>query len=284
MKSDESGKEVFAEESLTDQYLVKRINQIEEKIARENRSWLRRSSALIGILALFISSATGIFTIWEKVIIEPSLTYEKDIEKVRSTIRRLLEIKREVAYLSGLGDAYVAPQTGTVYSDLEIELQKVDVLIRDLNYNFNFKEYEILGESYQVIGDNESARYYFERALNVARDKLRQAQALTLLGITLFSPGNTQDLKTAREKFSKSVELLNGVRNKLAIGVRFMSYLGWIHSEMAYGDCDRARTLFNEAKTNVPLKDNSETKIRFMSTMLEWKKTENLTCHYEWHW
>lgn len=232
----------------TDQkYLVdfsSRLKVIEDKLEKNERSFIRRFGVWGGLVALIISIIAGGIGIYDRIQTEIDkhdqnvvvaseiaeklnsistefikVQSEKDPEKLyRLSMLWNAEISRHISNLQAMGDAVIR------------DMRSADLLV--LSYHFlnqNFPEQSI------KISDF---------ALANAPNELMRAEAFKHRAIAKFAKQDVESLQSGRQDMAEAMNIIKGHTGPNGDGTRSGIFLNWILLEAVAGQCEAARDIF----------------------------------------
>lgn len=225
----------------------KKVEEVQQRVEAEKRSWSRRSAVLASSLALFISILSGGFNVYDQAVLRPSQANEDSLGELRRTIGRLTEINWKLAELSTDENLQKVRVVQMIANGEKVSLlQRADQIIDALGPRIGLSEYLTLSLEHLNFGDSERAVRYAEAGIAAAATPAFKAEAHRNLGRALFAPGSTQDLARGRQSFAESLKLASGLSAYQSSNLLVSLYSEWAFNEAAFGDCDRAVALYEE--------------------------------------
>jgi tetratricopeptide (TPR) repeat protein len=124
-------------------------------------------------------------------------------------------------------------------------------------------EYLMIAVTYDNIDDVNSAKRYFETALQRAEDDINRGIITRSYARFCFSQG---EYDSARERYGKAVEIFSGDSDRMKEN-RGETYYRWAKSEFERGFLERADGLFKLSRENFESKSNIVTRERSLALL-----------------
>lgn len=286
MNTSNSGQQTAASEFFQAPFdLITRLTRVEERVERDDKSWFKRSGVMIGYIALIISTVTGAYTVWEKTITEPRKQNEKKIEEVRRIADRLVAINYGLVEVQAEGDIQkLAALSRAANSEKFGLLSRADRLIGELDYEFDFSEYFILASEHLRFGNTARAQVFAKRAAAASIGSESKAEALRGVAEAMMSPGEGQNVNEARDTYQQALDLATRSETYSARAVKVNIYSSWIIGETFFGDCNRAKTLYDELTEEPDLNRLATTELSFAVQYIRQQNGAQSSCDYTPNW
>ena len=223
-----------------------RLARLEGRADAEDKSLARKLGQWIALLALTISIATGGFQVYENIILRERGEIAADRKTLAEYVRRITELNSRVASMHFSQKGNLATQVLAK----TLNLEKISIL--GLAHDLLSKREEIasfaslitLSYEHLSFGNTARARVYSHRALLLATTDVERVVAQRIEAQTLFAPGKGQSLLRARKMFSRSLAATRNIEVFFRAELFADIYRNWILSELAFGDCEKAKELW----------------------------------------
>ena len=245
---------------------------------------MKRSSSFVGVVALFFSITVGGYTIWEKAVVEPRKSEASKTEDIRRIVSRIGELNRQVIDAQYENVAKAAALGRLANGEKLGLLSKAESIIESIEHRFDFSEYFVLAFEQLNAGNNELAIRYYELAYQAAPKDLPKAEALRGYAQAVFAQGPNQDIDYTRTQFQKALNHASKAKTYVALASQLNIYVAWTVSEIFFGDCDKATSLFKELLSRRNLQSVAAREFEFAKSSIFESAGGQLACRNKPHW
>lgn len=221
----------------------RKVEEVEQRVEAEKRSWSRRSTVLASTLALLISILSGGFNVYDQAVLRPSQAAEDSLAELRRTVSRLTEINWKLAELEASSPNTVRTVQMIANGEKVSLLQRADQIVDALGPRVGLSEYITLAVEHLSFGEGKRAIRYAEAAVALAGSPGLRAEAMRYRARALFMPGPTQDIEAARATYAEGLTVAAEMAELQSPGILISFYTDWALNESLFGDCDRIVTL-----------------------------------------
>ena len=257
-----------------------------------DRPWHKNPSTMISALALSVSLALGLFTIYDQQKERSIQSIADKKHQLRQILDKFLDAQYEAIDLERMAHSDEKISRGIlVNASRQILLEEAQAAINDLDDNASVSSLIFLGYEFQYNGDFDSAKDYFQRALekianyrgkstnkdfNIEISALRSIAALYMIPNT-----GMKNLRKSRIFWKRAVNLLNNKKYDYGIYSLANTYLAWSQAEFFTGNEEEAKELLHLSRNETekisylnPLRESHLTEID--KTLSYYKNPENL--------
>lgn len=227
-----------------------RISKIEGKLDdKASKGFKQKLSESGGLIALFLSIGIGSFTLYDKLVAQPSRDEIQQRISFRANITELSSIEARIAGL----DWQIKPQSAMAESRaltpqilaLIVKITEADKMMPNV---MKFADRLLVAQKFENFGQLQDASKHADLALENATDQIQRANAnWTRARIR----GHQNKFTEMRELYALTVAEFKSIGLKSMAGSVMDVYGQWISFELSNSECGIARTVFSDMKLDL---------------------------------
>ncbi len=196
-----------------------------------------------GIVALALSITIGIFTVYDKAVVQPREDRAMATNELRNDLNTLSNIAAKLAALDWSGNFQAAQAQAQTWTPQRLALlDKIAKLDKQLPGTLMLADRYLLILQYESFGRFAEALEQVELAFKIAEGPFQVADAYWAKARI---SGGSGDIQTMRDTYPLAVKELRSVGFKTTAFMILQIYLDWIGQELGKGSCDVARQVHN---------------------------------------
>ena len=225
-----------------------RLATLEGKIEKEKAKGLKKSlSEYGGILALIVSVVIGVFTVYDKIIIQPIKEEAIELESFRKDINTLAQLSAQISSLNWAGNPAAAQAQAQNLTPQKIALiENIERYGEMYPDKFKFADRLMLVNENELFSWHKKAIIHAKKALEISGDSLQKANAYWAIARINGRLNKLPDMRTYYEKAINEFEKVGLNSNAVAV---MQIYTQWVYIELIQNEsCDPARKVFDAMK------------------------------------
>ena len=231
---------------------LERIAVIENRLKEEQKSLARKLGQYGGLIALILSILIGIYTVYDKMILEQDRENAKNQAEMHRIVARITEINWKLIEL-GFQNApeKLEPLVKNANGEKIALLEQASSLSQSLGEQVGLAASILLSSENLNFGKNDRALFHANTAMALADTAGFRAMSLRYRGRALFASGSTQDIEQARKDFQGSIQLAKESSSTQEHYIVVNTYADWIILEAMFGDCNAGKRTRSEAEQEI---------------------------------
>lgn len=225
-----------------------RIAALEGKLDKEKAKGLRQHlSEYGGILALVLSIVIGVFTIYDKVVIQPQREVAAELDTFRKDLDTLVQLSAQIFSLDWTGNPNAAQLQAQSLSPQRIALvEKIERFGEEHPDKLKFADRLMLANENELFMWYEKAITHANKALGISADPLQRANAYWAMARL---NGKLNKLPDMRIYYEKAISEFEMVGLNTTAGLVMQLYTQWVNIELVQDQtCTSARKVFDAMK------------------------------------
>lgn len=221
-----------------------RVSKIEGKIDHQSQGGFRKSlSDYGGTAALFLSIIIGIFTLYDKLVIQPEKNTVEQETNFRNSVNELANIGIAIGGLDWTNNPETAEFQSQAYSSQRLALLgKIKIFESAMPDLLNYADRLLLVNEYRFFGWIQEALEQAEFALKSAIDPYQTANAHWTKA-TIYNDLN--EPIEMRVNFSDAISEYKSLGLNHTAKMVMQIYIQWIAFELTNDTCDAAHDVFS---------------------------------------
>lgn len=228
--------------------VAERVSKIEGANNKSAHGFRRKLSEYGGTVALLLSITIGIFTVYDKTMVQPEKDRALAMAELRNNVNALSDVTAKTAALDWQGNFMVAQAQAQMWNPQRLALlEKIAELDRQFPGVLMFADRIVLIKQYEYFALFPEAMAQVELAFKSATNPIQTADAYW--AHARISAG-TNKMEEMRESFTRAREALDilGFEN-IAFNALQM-YTDWVGLELVKGTCESAGDVHEKLSTD----------------------------------
>lgn len=256
-------------EALLIEQIGTRVDDLERRLASEEKSRLKRFGAWCGVVALFVTILTGVLGLYDRFVLQPDRTKSaKEREaswELSQIVNRIAEINTEANRQPEVDETTQSEFLYHLGLEKKSLLDRANELVTKDRAHAGPNSFLVLSFEHIQLGNAEIALSYIEKVETLASDRRSLDDAKRYRAAAAYLPGHLRNLTNARELFNELVDAMRFSTDPHTNEYLMLVYSDWVQLESTYGECKYAQNQYvamTEAAANRGLPSNSVDRTR----------------------